>query len=271
MALNESQISILVSKRIGATAASNLKWQTLIPAALNNLAYATVADPDKRKDLVTDKESITGTIVTSAGESYVDLSTLVSINGLMLDKLQFGTIFYYLTHTFTSGDVNTNPTNTITLPAHGFSTGDAVVFTTTVTLPSPFVAGTVYYVIAVGANVIQLATTKSNALLGTAINITTTGSGVMSITTTATNILQWLGSPNQGGLTSCLPINFVQGWLVNTKLYLNNATAGLLKFASPFVPTLENLPVILEQDLVDTVVELALTGSPALPNPSPEN
>jgi len=62
----------------------------------------------------------------------------------------------------------------LTKTAHGLTTGDQVSFDTTGALPTGLVAGTIYYVIFVGANTFRVATSLVNANAGTAI--TTTGS-----------------------------------------------------------------------------------------------
>lgn len=270
--MNETEVGILLEKRLGRAAVSRLALQTLIPAGLNNLAYATVKDPDKRKDLVTDRDSVSTTIVASNSQYYANLSTLISTNGLMLDKLQFGTIYYFLTpQTFLFSNVNTT-TNRITfVNNHDFAPGTRIWLTTTDTLPAPFTVETDYYVNYVSAKVISLCLTYADAIAGTnIIDITTQGAGTDTATPQDFEIVQWLGSPNQGSLTSCVPIEYVQGWLVNNRIYLKNATSGTLKFASPFIPTLATLPGILEQDLIDELVTLATSGGAAPLNPPPE-
>lgn len=69
-----------------------------------------------------------------------------------------------------------------------FITGDAVQLQIgpTGTLPAPLVAGTTYYVIAQGSGVVQLATSKANALAGTAIDLTTVGSVYFTLQVAAT-------------------------------------------------------------------------------------
>lgn len=62
------------------------------------------------------------------------------------------------------------------------ATSRAVTFTTTVTLPAPLVAGTIYYLIGVTSTTYKVATTLDNAQAGTAIDITNTGTGVHTIT-----------------------------------------------------------------------------------------
>lgn len=74
--------------------------------------------------------------------------------------------------TFDGADVTTG-TDQINITSHGYVTGDAVVLRGT-SLPSPLATDTVYYVIRVDANNIQLATTFANAAAGTDIDITTT-------------------------------------------------------------------------------------------------
>lgn len=64
-----------------------------------------------------------------------------------------------------------------------YRTGDAFKVTTTGTLPSPLVAGTVYYAINTSGmrSQMYMATTKDNAFNNVKIDITTTGSGVHTV------------------------------------------------------------------------------------------
>jgi hypothetical protein len=78
--------------------------------------------------------------------------------------------------TFLDAAVNTG-TDRITITGHGQTTGQKVVFSATVALPSPLVADTVYYIIYIDANTIQLALTAADALLSTAIDLTSAAAG----------------------------------------------------------------------------------------------
>ncbi len=83
------------------------------------------------------------------------------------------------TVTFTDTDIGTTPSNEITIPNHGLYTGVAVLFTRSAPpSPTPLVDGTVYYVIYVDENTIQLAATAEDAIAGTEIVLTTTGGPV---------------------------------------------------------------------------------------------
>jgi microcystin-dependent protein len=73
-------------------------------------------------------------------------------------------------------------------------TGFRVRFTTTGTLPTGLAINTTYYAIVVTKDVIKLATTRANAILGTAINLTGVGSGVHTL-------VQWEG-PDASSRTS---------------------------------------------------------------------
>lgn len=77
--------------------------------------------------------------------------------------------------TFNGADVTVG-TDQITITAHGYVTGDAVVLRGT-TLPSELTTNTVYYVIRIDANEIQLATTYANAVASTQIDIITANAG----------------------------------------------------------------------------------------------
>ena len=82
----------------------------------------------------------------------------------------------YISQTFTANSA----TEEITV-LNSYQTGDAVVLSTTGTLPDPLAISTTYYVIEVSNTLMQLATTKDNAFAGTAINITDAGTGTHTI------------------------------------------------------------------------------------------
>lgn len=79
--------------------------------------------------------------------------------------------------------------DTIRITGHGLTTGDQVTFSTSAALPSPFnvFPDSIYYVIAIDANTIKLASTNRNALTGIALDITTeaTDSFTIRVTTDA--------------------------------------------------------------------------------------
>ncbi len=78
-----------------------------------------------------------------------------------------------------AANVNTG-TNAITITGHGLTTTQAVTVDdlgSADALPSGLALNTTYYVIAVDANTIKLATTSGNATAGTAIALVTAGSG----------------------------------------------------------------------------------------------
>ncbi len=83
------------------------------------------------------------------------------------------------TVTFTDTDIAITPSNEIIINNHGLDTGVAVKFTRSAPpSPAPLVDGTVYFVIYVDENTIQLAATAEDALAGTEIVLTTTGGAV---------------------------------------------------------------------------------------------
>lgn len=77
-------------------------------------------------------------------------------------------------------------TDIFTLTAHGFAANHQVVFTSTGTLPTPLVAGTIYFVRDVTANTFKVAATSG----GVAIDITSAGTG----THTVTQVVTWTTS-----------------------------------------------------------------------------
>jgi len=68
--------------------------------------------------------------------------------------------------------------NTITVPSHGYSTGDVVIYDKNGgTIITGLTNYAVYFVIVVDVNTIKLATSAGNATLGTAVDLTIVGSG----------------------------------------------------------------------------------------------
>lgn len=74
--------------------------------------------------------------------------------------------------TFAPADVNTG-TDTITIPAHGFMNNQKIRFNTSITLPSPLVADTDYWISGATANTFQLSTISGGGI----IDLATTGVG----------------------------------------------------------------------------------------------
>jgi hypothetical protein len=79
--------------------------------------------------------------------------------------------------------------NQIPITAHGFTTGMALTFTTSGTLPTGLALLTTYYVIVVTANIISVGSSYTNALNGTAVPITiSTGSGTHTATPSSSSV-----------------------------------------------------------------------------------
>lgn len=83
----------------------------------------------------------------------------------------------YVSRTFSTTDVATNPTNTITIISHGFSNGDVVNFSSSDTLPAPLVITTNYYVISATTNTFQVSLTSG----GLVVPLTSVGSGTHTV------------------------------------------------------------------------------------------
>lgn len=79
------------------------------------------------------------------------------------------------------GDITAVDTGTeiLTVTDHGYTTAQAVVYTSGGSLISGLTSTSTYYVIKVDDNAVKLATTAANATAGTAINLTSTGNGTI--------------------------------------------------------------------------------------------
>lgn len=121
------------------------------------------------------------------GESYDIPKQLLTFKENILvhsnDVLQYSNGLDPATFTSFKGKSDFSPTSvdtaldTITINLHGLSEGDAVVFSTTGTLPAPLVAATTYFVRNPTQNTFQLAVTMT----GTVINLTSTGTLLSTI------------------------------------------------------------------------------------------
>lgn len=115
---------------------------------------------------------ITATDAIAFQSAYARLN----ISHKMNCAVDVGTVSF----TFVPGDVDTAVDEKITI-AFDITTGQEIRFTTTGGLPSPLVAGTVYYAIRVDATHIKVATTLTLALAGTAVDLTTQGTLVHTL------------------------------------------------------------------------------------------
>jgi hypothetical protein len=125
-----------------------------------------------------------GTISTSSG------STLVNGNGTAFAKiLKVGDTFRIFpadtiyAPTFTTSAVAVNPTNTITITAHNFVTGDLAIFDSTGTAPTGLTAGYYYFIRKIDNNTIKLFNSSSDASSNTNhVTWSNQGSGTHSLT-----------------------------------------------------------------------------------------
>lgn len=103
----------------------------------------------------------------------------------------------YVGRTFTADPSTDNLTPSLNV----FTTGQAVILTTTGTLPSGLSLATTYYVISGGGATIKLATTLENVLSNTPIDFTTAGTGTHTITGTEVGRIKKI-SQNPAATTS---------------------------------------------------------------------
>lgn len=274
MALSDTELAIAACKRLKWPSSKTLAVQSMIPAALSNLAKQTARDPARRNLLMTDPATVQATVTPGLAVSTtaapqtgtVDLSSIVETYGVMVDTLRYGTIFHQYQVPFASGDVTTGawPTGNIEIVGAQYVLTEAlaVYLQTSGSLPNPFVEDTIYYILQENDLNYGLALSAALAEAGTGITINTAGSGDGTIYSKE-SLMQLLKSPNQGLATTCLPFSMLQGWLEGYLLNLKgipfSSTFSKLLFNVPFIPTLETFPVDydLEQDLLDTLVGVA--------------
>lgn len=110
---------------------------------------------------------------------------VTSVPGIAFANQKMASMNVGDTASYTGRTFTADPsTDTLTPSLNVFTTGQAVVLTTTGTLPAGLSLATTYYVISAGGATIKLASTLNNALSGTQIDITTAGTGTHTITGT---------------------------------------------------------------------------------------
>ena len=140
-------------------------YSSLIASTTGSILTASVANPTVITTS-TPHGLQSGRYVTISGNSQTD------VNGVFPVTPIFPSV------SIVAANVNIG-TDVITVNNHGLLANQAVTFTTTGTLPSPLVAGTVYYLINVTANTFQLSLTSGGPGI---IDLTTTGTGTQTAT-----------------------------------------------------------------------------------------
>jgi hypothetical protein len=119
-------------------------------------------------ELVTSLPKTANIIVPGAGASANALVSGGQVKAIVGDTNK----------TFNAATAVNLTNNTITIPSHGYSTGDVVIYDKNGgTIVTGLTNYAVYFVIPVNANTIKIATSAGNATLGTAVDLTVLGSG----------------------------------------------------------------------------------------------
>lgn len=273
MAYNERDAAIAVQQRLDLPVSKVLAIQSLVPAALANLAKSVANDPMRRQLLMTPQSTTSVNFGDGNPTPQADLSTLIANDNILLEKIKYGTTWLRYGFSFDDTDVTsgTYPTGGyITLDTGtAIITGTAVYLTAGGTLPSGLTGNTTYYAI-VSNGKVYFAETYDEAINNRAISLGSVGSGTNTLTTVP-QVVQWLGSPNQGMLTSCLTINYPTAWIEGTRIYSNTifttAASCTLSFSVPYVPTIDDFPndSPLYSDLLDELTAIAVTKDLAEP------
>ena len=101
--------------------------------------------------------------------------------GQSVNRIDYPSLFSAITETKGTFTVTIATPGVFTLTSHGMVTGSQVYLTTTGALPTGLAANTNYFVILVGANSFNLATTFANAIAGTTIATSGTQSGTHTL------------------------------------------------------------------------------------------
>jgi len=120
-----------------------------------------------------------------AGHYFVDAAPTTTAATLVdIDTGSAGAAITSLTVAQNTVDFTTSTTTTLSITAHGYITGDAVVLQQgTGAIDSNLTDDTVYYIVYVDANTVNLASTYENAVAGTPVTITLADDGTSTDST----------------------------------------------------------------------------------------
>lgn len=279
---SERDIAILTQQRLGLPASAILGLQTLVPAALNNLAKAVALDPARRPLLLTDPTTTTVDFELGSNGTYTaSLNEIISTQNVMLDYIRYGTMWVSGTTSVLVSGAGTAAANR-TYAYVGLSEGRPSFHVTAQS--DPDLQNIVWQTNSPdpGGQWIILNNTDGDTWYQSTDDVfypwdaTTwtlgsgSGAGATPAPTVATTpvLVQWLASPNQGQLTSAIPVPYPTVYLVGTTLYGNNVGAATVRFSVPYTPTVSAFPndVPLTADLLDQMVELYMTKGPSPAN-----
>lgn len=174
-----------------------LRGATLYTSSSQEGLVAGNERPPLCKDIAVYKNHMFYGNTTSKHRYYLTLLSVGGSNGIVEgDTVTLGGITYTAkiyedsssnryfrvasgSFTFATTDVDTG-SDTITKSDHGLKDGNAVVFSTTTTLPAGLSLATTYYVVSATSTTFKVAATRG----GSAIDITTTGTGTHTCTFT---------------------------------------------------------------------------------------
>lgn len=177
------------------------------------------------------------------------------------------TVFEVYGLNFASTDVN-SANDTITITAHGFTTGDGVYLyqNTSKTIPG-LTNFTEYYVRVIDANTIKLAVSSANAIAGVTIEITQPDNDVTFNTSTdvnvSTDVITSSSHPfttgdavlyNNGGGTT------IGGLTNNTTYYVISTGANTIKLATTYANAVAGTPVAIDLTSTGTGAAHSLTA-----------
>lgn len=94
MSWTNETLAVAASKRLKMDGRSILTLMSFVSNALNNLARQTANDSLKKFYLMSDPDSTTVAITADAFNNVADLSSLMDSPQVMIDNLQYGTVFY---------------------------------------------------------------------------------------------------------------------------------------------------------------------------------
>lgn len=146
------------------TDADPISMTTGSPAGIVRITFTCVGDSSNG--------SVPNTAVPTSMVNYLIKERPYRLDSVIAYPTGIGTSSFI----FVDGDVSV-ANNTIDETAHGYSTRDSIDLSTAGSLPGGLAAATTYYVIAVDADTISLATTKANALAADEVDITGNSGG----------------------------------------------------------------------------------------------
>lgn len=269
-----SLIGTLVNTTVGYVGIDANTFQIIFVDGVNGYIWDTIANTFT---MITDSSFPVRPLDVCTLDNFFIVAN-GNTNNFQLSSLDQGLVWGPDVQTFTADDTGGN--NWLILSSTvNYQTGVPFELSTTGSLPSPLVTGTIYYAIHLDATHIRIATTYANAIAGTAITLSTNGTGTNTITSEG-QLQQGSITTHPGTIVACRTLhrrlflfsqNFTEVWEnqgIGSNLPFRRNNSLLMEYGTPAIGSIStgfDLMFFLSQDRDGLGSVMMVRGTESIP------